>query len=225
MKTKIALASMPLTEPDYFYMVPKKGEINVFHPPRTVGTDFWGPSSGNNLVLIPHQERGNIKTDEVSFLQNLKVVGWDYLPEHLNAPVHVNRLKLFTSTLHQYPNDVIAACEQAGYKINKIHIDPHEFEGLIKRRDTVVKVDLEKKPETSYQPKDTAALYGRTRFLWKQSHTVLTNWEFKFVKSVGEQLSKRKALSEKQDQQLEKLFVKYNVPKDATASSQQPIDD
>jgi hypothetical protein len=68
------------------------------------------------------------------------------------------------------------------------------------------------------QIRTPAPMYNRLRWLWKNKSSSLNAWELQFVESVGPILRAGKTLSEKQRLAVEKLFAKYQVPFDATAS-------
>lgn len=77
-----------------------------------------------------------------------------------------------------------------------------------------------KKVQYKNRTESSKELYPRTRFLWKEHHTRFNEWETKFVKSIGTQLKENKALTDKQRAKLYDMFEKFEVPHEATASSE-----
>lgn len=63
-------------------------------------------------------------------------------------------------------------------------------------------------------------LYQRLRYAYKVNNTKMSDWEKTFCISIGEHLTDGKNLSMKQKEMVNKLFAKYKVPEDATASSE-----
>jgi hypothetical protein len=219
MKIKVALASAPQNKPDFFYWVPEKERlIHVFKVPVAWGIDY--PS--DSYILVPHQERDSDNGGDIAYLSKQSFVGWDWQPEKLRRLRLGNVLVFVTSPYHKLP-EIEQRLAGTGRTLKTIHIEPAEFENAAKYRYAMpVKEHVPYTKEQAYVSKDPKTLYPRTRFLWKMHHTKFNDYDTKFVKNIGEQLSKGKTLTKAQDDYLHKLFAKYKVPMDAVAATLVP---
>lgn len=183
------------------HIVPKHGEVNVFVPPEKHGL-FFHPEPKNNIGIIVNKDDKKV----LEFLNGLKVTGWDWQPEKLTHN-KFGDFVVYTSSLHQYPEEVEAAIKQNDIKVNNIKLTLEEFQSLVNAGG--------KKTETVTESGD---LYGRTRFLWQEHNKKFSDWERSFVKNVGGMLKNQKKLVGDQPKHLDRLFEKYKVPLEATAS-------
>jgi hypothetical protein len=68
---------------------------------------------------------------------------------------------------------------------------------------------------------DPKTAYPRCRALWKEHNTQFNDWERKFVQDIGKRLAAHQPLSYKQQKVLGRIFGKFKVKQNATASSEE----
>ena len=181
---------------------PKPNEMLCFTAPEQ-----HFPSIKGNLIVVPYQNEAHV-TDEVRFMRQLRVTGWDWRPEALKE--HRGSHTVFCGSSSMYPEDVQSELTKAGFKVIQMIVGATVFKEL-----------MTFKGSSSVAPKplvvDSTEWHGRTRYLYKHNVAKFSAWELEFVKSIGLQLGQGKKVSPKQIMQLERLFTKYKVPQDATA--------
>lgn len=211
------------------------------HTPRkhNVVTVFLVKESGKERLFVLPEQTYNAETGAVDIPS--KVSNFlDSMRDSLDEPSSSSALfKVWVSSNKKQPYEIINDLELKGnYHVNEVSLSPREWQTLTKKQQEYMgssggaKAYREKKygePQPATQqpvdhptgsgPKTDSKLYLRLRYTWKEHNGEFNDWERKFVKSIGEQLGRRKHLSKKQMFYVKKIFTKYNVPFNAKASN------
>ena len=180
------------------YLPTDKKEVVVIHPTHQHPPFYLG--QGSTIAIIPyHDADGKANEAAAKKLNEIKVTGWDYLPEKLDAPWYDSDrfLSLWFSTRYQYPNEVVDELKKAGFKVKEMECGEEDIKVLLTKKETFKVQEL--------------TPYERTRVLWALHHDKFNEWEQKFVESIGKQLKEGRPLTSKQDLYLTRTFKKYKV--------------
>ena len=219
-----------------FPVPPEPGTVHVFEAPSS-----HRPAQKGDTVYVPYQlSSQRVEKKAQDLLNTMRPTGWDWLPESLHHGV-IYEVASWCLSSSQREHEVTPMIEAQGLKVVKVTVTDEEF----KAREKGIK-NITKKPWVGLQdPKDamfgpsnvttpgvrpsspnpTGAptnpfVYGRTRYLWKNHNSKFSDFERTFVESIGKQLKSGRNLSPKQMNVLVRIFNKYGVPQDATASTE-----
>lgn len=190
--------------PDIAALIPKHPNELVFvKTPVSHGIHFTKDVD----FIIPYQKNGVVDKKTATVLNTVKPTGWDWLPESLRF-MQQSLIVWCLSPYHR-SEEVKADLAKHGFKFEDKAISPELFQEFMKHQQPI-----------KVEEPNHSSLYERTRFLWANHHEKFSAWENSFVLNVGQSLKNNRPLSKAQTDSLLKLFHKYRVPTDATASIQ-----
>ena len=202
MKMFISLSSAQIKPPD---------SSNVIFMARAPVQHF--PAMKDSLILIPHQTNEGKVPDSIAHkLNELKPIGYDWQPEKLKHMHLQGNLTFYIGSSYHYESEVANSLADQGFTVKDIEITVEQFEALFEWYNSGTRAKAD--PTSS----DIEALHKRVRWMWKHHHTQFTQWESGFVLTVGKELAKGKTLTHNRETALNRMFKRYNVPMEASAS-------
>jgi hypothetical protein len=172
-----------------------------------------------------------------TYVNGLKPIGWDWAPEWLgHTQVPYNQMDIHYGKNSHSLSDIEHLISKR-FHIHSMGLSDSALVCLMKTPygGDHVSVKLNNgsdgmgDPEILQEQKDPAFVrnshvdlhnaYERCRYLWKAHNTEFSDWERTFAKDIGKRLGSKQKLTTKQIAALGRLFGKYKVPQNATASS------